>query len=367
MNKTVFEHLENYHNTDKLVGEVLESYRNSKFSTVKRGAVSRSQWYKFDANTRDLIKGPNNLYHIDFNFEFIPRANRLDFRESKWYNTMISHNDIYKNYNLFELVPVLFIDGHMYTNFFIEAHEDITSLLFKTYTGFSRDEPVDRLRDGFSTTEIKNLINSELAMTIYFIPSFSIYTRRGMNRLTMVNYMNSGFPLLFNPPFEALNTRNNPFEISRGGSMALMFSTIEDRRMYKYKPFFISEKLIYGDNIPLDILRPDRLTNTVPWIRICELRNISIFTFYKKIQSVQYPNIKFEPYEVLNTDSMMVLKVTTINGEIDNVEYVHNPDITIHYPQLIECNEMMTDNIIYVTIVPVTLFDGDSYDGYYPL
>lgn len=116
----------------KLLEDTLTDIKESAFDTLYGIQKSMVDIYRADLSPVNYIIETDREYTYSVNYDFIG-SNRKIFRASKFYNTTITLNDIITNPKIFSHVPILFINGEMYTNYTISVDEDKLLLHFNVH------------------------------------------------------------------------------------------------------------------------------------------------------------------------------------------------------------------------------------------
>lgn len=342
----IFDLLKNNSFNLQILTDTLHEIKSLTYSNLYQAQKALAHVYRFDIDMSEFIQESPTRYVYNIPTDFISTKNRIAFRESKYYKKEISHNDIITHADLFTFMPLVFIDGNLYTNEFIKCGEDITSVIFKIYTAFPSVPPKDYVRDGFTKTEFDEFVANGSKMTVFIIPTCHHEYRNDLNIFTIRNYTFiddfKGLPL--NDDFHhsnAIDARDN----------FIAFMTYDDTRLYKFRCLtteYKNEKIYFnGDEIDAfmntrTMLHLYHFQNNLEWVEVSPDDNY----FEVPIQDMPVP-----------VENMMIFRVTN-----DGVEFDHDTEIKIHYPNIYELKKSHSDPIkILVFYSDDTFAVGSKY------
>jgi len=179
--KEIFELLNNNTFNLQILNETLLEIKGNSYKTLYDAQKHLTDIHRFDIPMDDYIdKKSEIIYNINYNF--IDDSRRKQFRESRFYKNLISPEDIANNpadheydivtsngvkktvtkLGIFTNMLLLFINGQMYTNFFVRADEDNLQLVFKIDSPPKIYKVTNRLSrsvgTGFSRAEFEKLV-----------------------------------------------------------------------------------------------------------------------------------------------------------------------------------------------------------------
>ena len=207
----------------KLMNETLWDIKEKNFHNLYTAQKSIAGITRFDLDMKDFNKKSFSLYDYSVNFTFITDTNRLQYRKSQFYGKSVSFDTIAENPTLFSYIPLLFINGVLYSNFYVKPYEDVTTIEFKIYSGKTP-------YDGFTQEKFLKLLEENPKVTIVFMYNCHQSIRTNLNIHTLKNYTNttpnSGLPTLGQfTDFNKIDKTEDCFT----------FSAFNDGERYKYR------------------------------------------------------------------------------------------------------------------------------------
>lgn len=154
----------------------LDESKMSGYQYLRQFQLESTGYKRFDFNMQDIYR-TNNINHnfslvpvrwvFFVDYEFINVGKRLAYKRSELYEKDISFNDIINRPDLFDSTFLVFINGKLYTRGVkILCKED------KTYMIFFCKENITP--DGFGVQEMREYIQNNAKVSIYFIPNIGI-------------------------------------------------------------------------------------------------------------------------------------------------------------------------------------------------
>lgn len=312
-NKPIFEQLRQISMTEGMLEQVLNSARSSDYNTVTKEASQRTQWRKF-VPTEPMKKLSQEFYGWTFDMEFIPRANRKAFKDSVLYKKFLSPVDIARNYELFDVAPLVFIGGQIMSNVWIYAHEDITYVTFKLDNNIG-DGTTERL--GLTEAEIKQLIADNPPVAVFFMPNNTRYTRNNMNGATLKNYKSTGTPIHLDGQFlldrtgqDSLRVSDIKPDIELDHNVGLVGMSTGPNMFFKYNPVMVSSRwdVETRNNIATGLYSSETVSDDTTWIRIFSLQNSVIFDSTMDAGLINPYSDSLEPYRGLSFENAMYFR-----------------------------------------------------------
>lgn len=346
-NKHLYEIIGNDPFNIKILTETLWDIKESIFNNLYDAQKSLTNILRFDFNMADVSTMKSNECSYNINVEFISNDKRTAFKTSKFYKKDLSAADINSNANIFNNSVLLFINGELYTNYFIRPYEDITSIVFKLYDGFPNIK--EYLRPGFTKAEIKEFIANNAQMTILFVKQHN-ENSYNINRNTLNNYT-------LNPTYEGIPIVN--FTSSNKLKLTDAFTTwvtYDDERLYKYRMLSSTElrnngKLYFNEKEQIS-----SLTNVYTYLKnIYLLNSMEVINIPSGTEYFELP-IKDMPVPIEN----IIIFKKSENG----VLFDHDTTMTLYYPNIYKFNEVPhTDLILYVYYTDDTKAIGSKYEN----
>ena len=176
-----------------VVEKTLEESKMSAYQYLRQFQIDSTGYRRFDFKMQDIYK-TNKVNHsytliprrwvFYVDYEFINVGNRLNYKRSTSYEKDLSFDHIVNRPDLFDSTFLVFINGVLYTKgIHVLCKEDKTYMIFTC-----KEEPSP---DGFTINQMKEFIEINADVTIFFIPNTGIkslstnaYRMRTMNRTT---------------------------------------------------------------------------------------------------------------------------------------------------------------------------------------
>ena len=162
---------------DVVEKSLIES-KMSGYQYLREFQLISTGYKRFDFDMQEIYRTPNINHVISLvprrwvffiEHEFINVGKRLAFKRSEFYEKDISYDDIIKRPDLFDSTFLVFINGKLYTKGVkVLCKEDKTYIIF-----LCRETPSP---EGFSMAEMKDFIENNARVSIYFIPNVGIKT-----------------------------------------------------------------------------------------------------------------------------------------------------------------------------------------------
>ena len=180
-NNFIFQFLGDDPENVKNINQTLFDIQRSTFNELLAAQRALCGVRKYTKNFSDGEYYRNVRYVFDVPYTFIGSGKRIDHRYSDFYKKEIPVDAIYMRPDLFDFVPIVFVDGRLYDNFYVVAMEDYTQIRFGVYSGRRSD-----FTDGFTLPEITNFISSDTKITIVFMPLYK-YTAGSLSYNTLTS------------------------------------------------------------------------------------------------------------------------------------------------------------------------------------
>lgn len=343
-NKHVYELIGDDPFNIKILNETLWDIKESMFGNLYDAQKSLNDMHRFDIDMGNptSISKSECIYNASISFITTPR--RTAYKVSNFYKKDLTPDEINENPNIFSNNIYVFINGEMYTNFYVRPLENITSIVFKLYSKFPNT--AEYIRPGFTQSEINELMKSHAKMTIIVVKAHNVGILH-KNRLSVVNYTMvkkyAGIPM-----FDFVTT--NDIVETEGFTTWL---TYDDARLYKYK---MISTTVDNNKLYLNQNQVSSLTNTYTYIR-----NIFLLNHF---QTVTVP-AGTEYFELPIKDMPIPLENFIIfkkNG--DDIFFDHDTTLTLYYPNIYKINQVQTDDLIlYVYYADDTEAIGSKYQN----
>ena len=162
---------------DVVEKSLIES-KMSGYQYLREFQLISTGYKRFDFDMQEIYRTPNINHVISLvprrwvffiEHEFINVGKRLAFKRSEFYEKDISYDDIIRRPDLFDSTFLVFINGKLYTKGVkVLCKEDKTYIIF-----LCRETPSP---EGFSMAEMKDFIENNARVSIYFIPNVGIKT-----------------------------------------------------------------------------------------------------------------------------------------------------------------------------------------------
>ena len=331
----------------KILNETLNDIKESIFNNLYDAQKVLTNMIRFDFDMADMTRLSNSECTYNINMQFITNKSRTAFKQSKFYKKNVTPDEINANPNIFNNNIFVFINGEMYTNFYVQPIENITRITFKLFEHFPSDTSNRYLRTGFSRIEMNDLIESHAKMTIIIVKAHNMSFLES-NRGTVRNYTvvpkYNGIPMV---DFENTN------KISETESFTT-WVTYDDDRLYKYK--YISAVKNNDNKLKLDDTQINTLTNNYVNIRnIFLLDHFQTITLPANTEYFELP-IKDMPIPIEN---MLIFKK---NGT--DILFDHDRSVTLYYPNIYKINNVHSEELIlYVYYTDDTKTLGSKYEN----
>lgn len=311
----------------QLISDSLFDIQESTFENLYNIQKKIANINRFDFDMVNVTQLTNKECIYSINIEFIPIIHRNRFKQSKFYKKDLNIDIISENTNIFTNNIVIFINGELYTNYYVRAEESITNIVFKLYNDFPNTKGY--VRDGFTNSEIRDLINNHTSMTIFIVKNFNTSTFN-TNRMTLENYT-------FKDEYMGVNTgefldKNNIPKTD----IYTSWITYDEIHLFKYKQLYIDEK---NNKYYFNKDQVSKLKNTHTNIRNLFLLNpLNIITL----------NAGDEYFELPRTDMPIPIENILIFKKIDNdLVFDHDTTLTLYYPNIYKINQVSVYDLVF--------------------
>ena len=332
----------------KILNETLWDIKESIFNNLYDAQKSLSNIIRFDIDMANMTKLTDFECTYNLNIQFITNRSRTAFKQSKFYKKDLSPDDINANPNIFSNNILIFINGELYTNFYVRSLENITSIVFKLFEKFPQFNIDERyVRKGFSKIEMDRFIESHTKMTVLIVKSHNtsfIHSNRGTVRnYTLVPKYN-GMPLV-------------DFENTNGISETETFTTwmtYDDERLYKYK--FIKTTRNSDNRLLYDKDQIKALTNVYVDIKnIFLLDHLETIILPENTEYFELP-VKDMPIPIEN--------ILVFRKSGNDILFDQDIDIRLYYPNIYKINNIRSEELIlYVYYADDTRTLGSKYEN----
>lgn len=159
-NEYIFELLKNNSSAIDALNETLWDIKETTFKILYDAQKSIADIDKIDIDMNDYIDNKTK-YIYSIKHEYIREHQRLLYRKSNFYKKELSLSTLYKNPQIFTDIPLLFINGELYTNYTITISDGYFNIIFKI-----DNEKLSNIRDiktCFSREEFETLLYGKSA------------------------------------------------------------------------------------------------------------------------------------------------------------------------------------------------------------
>lgn len=316
------------------LNKVLQNVVLTNFWKLYNSQYSKFNIKRFDLPIKDFIREyrlPTEttsvmvpIRYVNYiNYEFIDVNNRKPYRRSKYFEKMISQEDIANNNDLFTHNYLLFINGKFITTTEILPYEDKICIILDVAEHFHDD--------GIPIHDYLQMVEDDLMVTIFIVPNY-VNWKYDTNMYTIDKY-NNKVPLNKIPNGDKINDNTICLScINNGVSyekevLEFKIDKIDDTIEFLFDDRFIFE----GDNKPLkmDFLNIDNHTDTID-----VTYEYPVFTLDKKMP---------EPYENIILLSKKENEFFGLNSKLTLDMYYPN----IYKVRGLEENEVARAIVIY--------------------
>jgi len=159
-----------------VVEKSLDESKMSAYQYLRQFQLDSTGYKRFDFKMQEIYR-TNKVNHVPvlvprkwvffIDYEFINVGKRLAYKRSSLYEKDLSFDQIINRPDLFDATFLVFIDGRLYTKGInVLCKEDKTYMIFTC-----RETPSE---EGFSIGEMRDYIEKNSDVTIYFIPNTGI-------------------------------------------------------------------------------------------------------------------------------------------------------------------------------------------------
>lgn len=327
----------------KILNETLWDIKEMMFDNLYTAQRSISGILRFDFTMDQYDKKSSTEYIYNLNTQFIPNESRILYKKSSFYKKQLSIEDILLNNDIFHNNILVFINGELYTNVYVQPIEDFTSIIFKVKNSYPDERAY--VRDGFTHLEMKELVESKAKLTVFIINNHN-QTQYNINRYTLNNYIDleqyRGIPIVEFQP------KNN---IDNDGKF-LTWVNFNDTHLYKHR--LLST---YQDDTMVRFNKDEisTLSNTYTYLTNIYLPNLLLTIDVTDDEYFDLP-IKDMP---VPCENMIIFRKSN-----NMLLFDHETTITCYYPNIYKINKPHNDPIsIYVFYADDTKRIGSKYEN----
>jgi len=341
-NKHVYQIIGNDPFNIKILNETLWDIKERLFYNLYEAqkAITDIRRFDFTMDDFDVFNNTEVIYSI--NSQFITNETRIAYRNSPFYKKNISPDDIISNTDIFYNSVMVFINGELYTNYYVRPNEDITNIVFKSFASFPTTSPY--VRNGFTHKELKDLIDSKAVMTVFFVNNHeeSVYKT---NLTTLTNYAVNpqylGLPIV---NFASLNDIDHSDDFT-------CWVTNDDTHLYKYQLLTTELK---DDKIYFNENEIKSLSNTYTYLKNVYLLNyMDTITVPTGTEYFELP-IKDMPIPIEN---LLIFRKNNCKLLFD-----HSTKLSLYYPNIYKVETTHKDDlVIFVYYSDDTVSVGSKY------
>lgn len=343
----VFTSIGEYPENIELINNSMWRNKNKLFNTLKELQKSATGIKRFDficdedilddINTSRMNKSERELTFL-VNTNVISIEKRENFRQSKFYNTKIYNSDIILNNDLFDKFLLVFINGELYTNFYITPEEDITKVTFNISSSTSQSE----IRNFLLHSEVKKLFESKSKVTVIILPAFNISERVFENEGVLKDLsVGDGIDI---SDFSSLT------DIYSGDNFICMI-TSEPGKFFKYKTIYtkiVENRIQFTDG---------QFTNYPVGKYYMRLYHIPNYNEKKEISNNKFFGFKIKDNPI-PTENVLLF---TINDDKKQVYFDHDSTLTLFYPNIYEITKTHNLNNIAISLYKEQKYADTSY------
>ena len=306
-----------------VVEETLQESKMSAYQYLRQFQLDSTGYKRFDFGMQEIYRN-NKVNHnttlvprrwlFYLEHEFINVGKRLAYKRSKLYEKDLSFDDIISRPDLFDSTFLVFINGKLYTKGIkVLCKEDKTYLIL-----YCKEKPSP---DGFSIKEMREYIETNAHVSIYFIPNTGIknvytnaYRIRTLNNTTGIPSRTLNLP-------ESINYENSLTYINKVGEIESLPTTTD-----------ITDSGMYVNSDDVDNIIKNNPNNTAVNIQLIPLRNllmkidIPAGDTWFEIPMQDYP-VAIENCMVFDNEGMFVheAKIKHYYPNVYNIEGIENP------------------------------------------
>ena len=303
--------------------KTLDESKMSGYQYLRQFQLESTGYKRFDFNMQDIYRTNNVNHNLSLvparwvffvDYEFINVGKRLAYKRSSLYEKDISFNDIIKRPDLFDSTFLVFIDGKLYTRGVkILCKEDKTYMIFFCKENISPD--------GFGSKEIREYIERNVKVSIYFIPNIGIKNiPTNAYRLRTLNKDN-GLPLRNLALTDYVDYSSSLAYINHVNGIYSIPANIA----------FNDKGLVVDDDSIEKIMEYDP-NNTAINLQLIPLRNL--------LCRIEVNNSKW--FEIPMQDYPVAIENCIVMDE--DMNFLHNAVITHYYPNIYSIENI--DNVI---------------------
>jgi hypothetical protein len=316
----------------EVVEKSLEESKMSAYQYLRQFQIDSTGYKRFDFKMQDIYR-TNKVNHVPvlvprrwvffIDYEFINVGKRLAYKRSSLYEKDLSFDQIINRPDLFDSTFLVFIDGKLYNKgIHVLCKEDKTYIIFTC-----RETPS---QEGFSIGEMREYIEKNSDVSIYFIPNTGIKNiSTNAYRCRTLNY-GDGIPL---------NTLGLVDYMDYNKSIAFC------RHVEENSSSIISTELtdtgLYVDNNYMERLIRYYPDNTAIDIQLIPLRNL----FDKiEINHDRWFEIPMQDYPVAVENCLII--------DEDGM-FVHDAKIKHYYPniyEIINIDDVIEEKKLYIYV-----------------
>ena len=315
------------------VEKSIEESKMSAYQYLRNFQLVSTGYRRFDFKMQDIYR-TNKVNHdyklvprkwvFYLEYEFINVGKRLAYKRSELYEKELFFEDVVARPDLFDSTFIVFIDGKIYLRGIqILCKED------KTYLVINCDEQPSK--DGINIRDMREFINNNVNITIYFIPNTGIRTiSTNAYRVRTLN-TTTGIPTRSLNLLDTIDYSNSLIYINPINSV----ESIATKGKLKNSGLFIN-------NDSVNTVIKNRPNNTSIDITLIPLRNLFERLHIKK--GDKWFEIPMQDYPIAVENCL----ITDIDGN-----FIHEARINHYYPNVYSIeniDELLNKTDLYVYV-----------------
>ena len=330
---SIFQMLDKDQNNVDIITNVLNDMKTTSYDFLYEVEKNLCGVVKLNYSYNSPYIEHENSYEFVGRVEFVSHTHRKKFKDSGYYGSMFDITFVINNPDMFPRVPLVFINGDLYTNIQIQPNEDTTNFFIS----------------GINKTEFKTLHDKTFKMSILLIPIQNMSTG---NRIDLLHISDITLPYITDTHYVTYeNNINGDYYTKTGRSndvsdnFIFFINNPSDQKSYKRNLFkMINHKYETVNEIPTIIFNTNQLSEY----------NISANNTTKLIHLNNY----LDKIYLTSTESYFELPILDLPIPTENMiafekvgngwKYVNNLNISKLYPSTYKVENTHNDLLIYV-------------------
>lgn len=318
----------------KVVEKSLDEAKMNAYQYLRQFQLESTGYKRFDFKMQEIYRTNNVnhksiyvprrwLFYIDY--EFINVGKRLAYKRSDVYEKDLSYDELINRTELFDNTFLVFINGVLYTKgIHILCKED------KTYVVFTcKEKPA---KDGFTISEMSELLATNADVTILFIPNVGITNINTNAYRVKQSNENNGIPYRLLNLSDKVDYDDNILAYISNSTLQSIPTTVS----FQKHGLFVNPESV-------QTVIDDNPNNTTMNIQLIPLRHL------------------FDKISIGNGDKWFKLPIQDYPIAIENClvfdaegKFIHNAKVNHYYPNVYSVENI--DNLINSTKIFVYVF-----------